>query len=96
MVRLPAASWHGDSFRAARWRKGPKPREPSDPGISNRFCGRLEDERIQRILDENSSFTEFLNNGATEAPRKDVEAALRAPPGSTGVTYLITTAPTSG
>ena len=55
--------------------------------------GQPGDEQIQKILDENASFTVFLRNDATEAQRKDVEAALRALPGFTGVTYLDHDAP---
>lgn len=46
-----------------------------------------QDEQIQKILDENAQFTVFLRDDATEAQRKDVEAALRALPGVTEVSF---------
>jgi cell division protein FtsX len=51
-----------------------------DPGPS-------EDEKIQQILDESASFTVFLSDDATGAQRDGVEAALRALPGFTGLTF---------
>lgn len=57
-------------------------------------CGRFghdqgpsQDEQLQRILDENASFTVFLRSDVTAAQRKNIEAALRALPGATGVSY---------
>jgi len=46
-----------------------------------------EDEQIQKILDDNASFSVLLNADATAAQRQDVEAALRALPGFTGLTF---------
>ncbi|AEV86786.1 hypothetical protein ACWT_5768 [Actinoplanes sp. SE50] len=46
------------------------------------------DEQIQKILDENAEFTVFLRDDATDAQRNDVEAALRALPGVTEVSYV--------
>jgi cell division transport system permease protein len=50
--------------------------------------GPTEDEQIQKILDSYASFTVILANDATDAERKNVEAALRALPGTTGVTFV--------
>ena len=55
-------------------------------------CGLLgsgpsEDEQIQKILDENASFSVFLSTDATTAQRTTIEAALKALPGATTVTY---------
>lgn len=49
--------------------------------------GPSEDEKLQKILDENASFSLFLSEGATAAQRDGVEAALRALPGFTGLTF---------
>jgi cell division transport system permease protein len=57
-------------------------------GLFGGDSGPSQDEQIQKILDENASFTVFLHSDATEAQRKDVEAALRALPGFTGVTFV--------
>jgi cell division transport system permease protein len=51
-----------------------------DPGPSR-------DEQIQKIVDEHASFTVMLKNDATAAQRSDVETALRALPGFTGLTF---------
>jgi cell division transport system permease protein len=55
-------------------------------------CGLLgsgpsEDEQIQKILDENASFSLFLSTDATAAQRTTIEAALKALPGAITVTY---------
>jgi cell division transport system permease protein len=60
---------------------------PTACGLFGDDAGPSRDEQLQRILDENASFSVFLRSDATEAQRKDVEAALRALPGATGVTY---------
>ena len=49
--------------------------------------GASQDEQLQRILDENELFTVFLRSDVTAAQRANVEAALRALPGATGVSY---------
>ena len=56
-------------------------------GLFGRGDGPSQDEQIQRILDENASFSVFLRSDATAAQRTKVEAALRALPGATGVTF---------
>jgi cell division transport system permease protein len=60
---------------------------PAGCGLLGDDPGQREDEQIQRILDEEASFTVLLSTDATEAQRKDVEAALRALPGFTDITY---------
>ena len=50
--------------------------------------GQSEDQEIQQILDENASFGVILRQDATEAQRRDVEAALRALPGFEGITFV--------
>lgn len=52
-----------------------------DPGPS-------QNEQLQRILDGNASFSVLLRTDVTDAQRTNVEAALRALPGATGVTYV--------
>jgi cell division transport system permease protein len=49
--------------------------------------GPTQDEQIQKILDSYASFTVFLADDATDAEHNDIEAALRALPGTTGVTF---------
>jgi cell division transport system permease protein len=45
------------------------------------------EDQLQKVLDDNAQFTVFLRDDATEAQRKDVEAALRALPGVTEVSF---------
>lgn len=57
-------------------------------GLLGHDDGPSRDEQLQRILDENASFSVLLRSDVTEAQRGKVEAMLRALPGATGVTYL--------
>lgn len=56
-------------------------------GLFGDDAGPSEDERIQQILDESASFSVILDAEATTAQREGVEAALRALPGFTGLTF---------
>jgi cell division transport system permease protein len=57
-------------------------------GLFGHNSGRSSDEEIQKILDGTASFVVFLSYDTTEAQRTDVEAALRALPEVTGVTFV--------
>jgi cell division transport system permease protein len=56
-------------------------------GLFGHDSGMSEDEKLQKILDDYASFSVFLTPEATDAQRQDVEAALRALPGFTGLTF---------
>ncbi|MEU4220456.1 permease-like cell division protein FtsX [Actinoplanes sp. NPDC026623] len=56
-------------------------------GLFGDDSGRSQDEQIQQILDENASFTVFLRDDSTKQQHDEVEAALRALPGFTGIVF---------